>query len=71
MGVDVGKNVGEKSVEVGKEVGEQGLELGKKGIGKIKKFVTNKEDPLQILKIRYVQGEITKKQYEEMKKTLE
>jgi len=32
---------------------------------------TPKEDPLTILKLRYVKGEITKKQYEEMKTTLQ
>jgi hypothetical protein len=80
--VEVGKLVGEKTVEVGKDVGEKGLEvglkagqksveLGKKGINKVKDAVTDKDDPFEILKIRYAKGEITKTEYEEMKKTLE
>lgn len=32
---------------------------------------TPPEDPLQILKLRFARGEITKEQYEEMKRTLE
>jgi uncharacterized membrane protein len=29
------------------------------------------DDPLKVLKIRFAKGEITKEQYEEMRKTLE
>lgn len=29
------------------------------------------EDPLKVLKLRYAKGEITKEEYEEIKKTLE
>jgi hypothetical protein len=32
---------------------------------------TSPEDPLQILKLRFARGEITKEQFEEMKRTLE
>jgi hypothetical protein len=38
---------------------------------KKEKSYKNIEDPLKILKIRYVKGEITKEQYEEMRKTIE
>jgi hypothetical protein len=80
--VDAGKRVGEKTVEVGKDVGEKGfelglkagqkgVELGKKGVKKVKDVVADKEDPFEILKVRYAKGEITKSEYEEMKKTLE
>jgi len=33
--------------------------------------LTSPEDPLQVLKIRFARGEITKEQFEEMKKALE
>jgi len=33
--------------------------------------LTSPEDPLQVLKIRFARGEITKEQFEEMKKVLE
>jgi len=32
---------------------------------------TSPEDPLQVLKLRFARGEITKEQFEEMKRTLE
>ena len=34
-------------------------------------IIEEKEDPLTILKLRYAKGEITREEYEEMKKTLE
>jgi hypothetical protein len=37
---------------------------------KMKKSTTN-EDPVKVLKLRYAKGEISKEEYEEMKKTLE
>jgi len=33
--------------------------------------LTSSEDPLQVLKLRFARGEITKEQFEEMKKVLE
>ena len=33
--------------------------------------LTSSEDPLQVLKLRFAKGEITKEQFEEMKKVLE
>jgi len=33
--------------------------------------LTSSENPLQILKLRFARGEITKEQFEEMKKVLE
>jgi len=32
---------------------------------------TSEEDPLKLLKLRYAKGDISKEQYEEMKKTLQ
>ena len=33
--------------------------------------LTSPEDPLQVLKLRFARGEITKEQFEEMKRALE
>jgi len=33
--------------------------------------LTSSEDPLQVLKLRFARGELTKEQFEEMKKALE
>jgi hypothetical protein len=70
-GLELGKDVGEKGLELGLKAGQKGVELGKKGITKVKDAVTDKEDPFEILKLRYAKGEITKAEYLEMKHTLE
>ena len=69
--VEVGKKAGEKTIELSKDVGEKGVEVGKKGIQKVRETVNNDEDPLKILKIRFAKGELSKSEYEEMKKVLE
>jgi hypothetical protein len=69
--IDLGKDVGEKGLDVGKKAGEKGIEFGKKGVQKVRDAGNDENDPLHILNIRYAKGEITKKQYEEMKQTLD
>jgi uncharacterized membrane protein len=59
-----------KKDELQEKLMEQNLEEGTHRIHKIIKE-TEKEDPLAILKARYAKGEITKKEYNKMKKELE
>jgi uncharacterized membrane protein len=37
----------------------------------VRAIATNIDDPLKVLKLRFAKGEITKEQYEEMRKMLE
>jgi len=53
------------SLEVMKKVIEEKTEL------KVPVEIKEGEDPLKLLKIRYAKGEITKEEYEEMKRILE
>ena len=59
-----------KGLEVGVQTGEELLDLSKKGAKKVKDAVDPKDDPLKIVQIRYAKGEITRDEYEEMKKAL-
>ncbi len=46
-------------------------ELRLERIDKNTQDVSNNDDPLRILKVRYAKGEITKEEFKEMKETLE
>jgi hypothetical protein len=56
-----------KGLEVGKKASDEIVDIGKKGVNKVRVAVSDDEDPLKILKIRFVKGEITKAEYEDMK----
>jgi len=86
-GVEKGVDLGKKGIEKGTELGTKGYEgakeAAKKGYDKAKEESPPKnsvkqdsskqsfEDPLKVLKLRYAKGEISKEEFEEMKKTLE
>jgi len=55
--------------EIKKRIQELTNELGKRK--EKEKALKLQYDPLTILKIRYAKGEVSKEEYEEMKKTLE
>ena len=77
VGAFVGKGV-KKGAEIitsfakglGKGIMEDD-EIGSRNSSGKEKKETEREDPIYILKIRYAKGEISKEEYDKMKKTLE
>ena len=59
-----------KGLEVGVQTSEELVDLSKKGVKKVKDAVDPEDDPLKIIHIRYAKGEISRDEYEEMKKAL-
>lgn len=63
-------NAIKKGLEVGVQTSEELVDLSKKGVNKVKEAVDPEDDPLKIIHVRYAKGEISRDEYEEMKKAL-